>query len=386
MSSIDRRRVLKSAALLGGGLFAARALPAWAQTATTGLPADLPSVSGDQIRLVLDRARWPVEGRAGPAITINGTLPGPVLRLKEGQTVRLAVENRMDEEASIHWHGVLVPFQMDGVPGVTFPGIAPHSTFTYEFEVKQNGTYWYHSHSAFQEQAGLYGPIVIEPKGTDPVAYDREHVIVLSDYSYLPGRRILEKLKQEGGVFNYQRQTVAGLLAGQDQSLRERIDWAKMLMDPTDISDVTAAAYTFLVNGHGPKDNWTGLFKPGERVRLRFINASSMSIFDVRIDGLPMTVVQAHGNEVEPVAVDTFRISVAETYDVIVTPQDRAYTLFVQAEDRSGFARGTLAPRAGMAAPIPPMDPRPMRTRADMGMEGMEHGEMPGMTLSPEGQ
>ncbi|MBS0363400.1 MAG: copper resistance system multicopper oxidase [Proteobacteria bacterium] len=384
MSSIDRRRVLKSAALLGGGLFAGRALPAWAQTATTGLPTDLPSISGDQIRLVLDRARWPVEGRSGPAITINGTLPGPILRLKEGQTVRLAVENRMDEEASIHWHGMLVPFQMDGVPGVTFPGIAPHSTFTYEFEVKQSGTYWYHSHSAFQEQAGLYGPIVIEPKGADSVVYDREHVIVLSDYSYLPGRRILEKLKQEGGVFNYQRQTVAGLLAGQDQTLRERIDWAKMLMDPTDISDVTGAAYTFLINGHGPKDNWTGLFKTGERVRLRFINTGAQTVFNVRIPDLKLLVVAADGQNVRPVEVDEFQIGNAETYDVIVQPnEDRAYTLVAEAVDRSGMGHGTLAPRPGMTAPVPPLRKRPIDTMKDMGMDmsKMHMGGMAGMNM-----
>jgi CopA family copper-resistance protein len=252
MADFDRRRLLRAGALLGGGALAQGLLPGWAQSATPGLPGDLASVSGDEIRLVLDRASWPVNGRAGNAITINGTLPGPVLRLREGQTVRLMVDNRMDEDASIHWHGMLVPFQMDGVPGVTFPGIPARSNFTYPFQVKQNGTYWYHSHTAFQEQEGLYGPIVITPRDADPVQFDREHVVVLSDYSFLPARRILEKLKQEGGVFNYQRQTIAGLLAGKDQTLAERVQWAKMLMDPTDISDVTGAAYTFLINGHGP--------------------------------------------------------------------------------------------------------------------------------------
>ncbi len=389
MSKVDRRWLLRAGAMLGGGMMGGGAagglLPAWAQSGAPGPLADLNSLSGETISLTLDRARWPVDGRPGPAIAVNGTVPGPILRLKEGQTVRLLVENRMAEEASVHWHGLLAPFQMDGVPGVTFPGIAPHSTFAYEFKVQQNGTYWYHSHSAFQEQAGLYGPIVIEPKDADPVVYDREHVVVLSDYSDLPGRRILEKLKQEGGVFNYQRQTVAGLLAGRGQTLRERMAWARMLMDPTDISDVTGAAYTFLINGHGPKDNWTGLFKPGERVRLRFINAGAQTIFNVRIPGLKLRVVAADGQNVRPVEVDEFQIGNAETYDVVVQPEeDRAFTLVAEAVDRSGMGRATLAPRPGMTAPVPPLRPRPIDTMKDMGMDmsAMHMGGMGGMGMA----
>jgi CopA family copper-resistance protein len=370
MSDLDRRRLLRIGAGLARGAAAATLMPAWARSATAGPPAELTSVSGDQIRLVLERTRWAVDGRAGGAITVNGALPGPILRLEEGQTVRIAVENRTDEEGSIHWHGLLVPFQMDGVPGVAFPGIPPRSSFTYEFEVKQNGTYWYHSHSAFQEQEGLYGPIVIVPKGADPVGYDREHVVVISDYSPLGGRRILEKLKQDGGVFNHQRQTVAGLLTGRDQTMAERLQWAKMLMDPTDVSDVTGAVYTYLINGHGPQDNWTGIFKPGERVRLRFINSGAQTIFDVRIPGLKMTVVAADGQNVRPVEVDEFQIGNAETYDVVVQPTDeRAYTLVAEAVDRSGMARATLAPRPGLSAPVPPLRPRPVDTMKDMGMD-----------------
>jgi CopA family copper-resistance protein len=398
MTGFDRRRFLGAGAWLGGGAVAAGLVPTWARSATAGLGSDLPSLEGEEIRLVLERTRWSVDGKAGRAITINGGLPGPVLRLKEGQIVRITVENRMDEDASVHWHGLLVPFQMDGVPGVTFPGIPARSSFVYQFEVRQNGTFWYHSHSAVQEQEGLYGPIVITPREADPVAYDREHVIQLSDYSHLGGQRILEKLKQEGGVFNYQRETVAGLLAGKDQTLAERRAWAKMLMDPTDISDVTGSVYAFLVNGHGPGDNWTGLFKPGERVRLRFINSGAQTVFDVRIPGLKMIVVAADGNNVRPIEVDEFQIGNAETYDVIVQPAaDQAYAVVAEAVDRSGMARATLAPRPGMSAPVPPLRRRPLDTMKDMAMDmsKMSAGaaasapgslQMPGMDMSGPGK
>lgn len=333
------------------------------------MPAGAPLAPGEELKLTIERRAWTVDGRRGGAVLINGTLPGPLLRFKKGQRVRIAVENRMDEETSIHWHGVLTPVQMDGVPGVSFPGIPPRSSFLYELPLIQDGTYWYHSHSGFQEQEGLFGPIIIDPEGTDPVAFEREHVVVLSDFSFMPPARILQKLKQDGGVFNYQQQTVAGLLAGKDQTLKERFEWARMLMDPTDIADVTAAVYTCLINGHGPKDNWTGLFTPGERVRLRFINAAAQTIFDVRIPGLKLTVVAADGQRVRPVAVDEIQIANAETYDVIVQPEDRAYTLVAEASDRSGMGRATLAPHAGMAAPVPKLRSRPLDTMKDMGME-----------------
>jgi CopA family copper-resistance protein len=370
MKKLDRRDLLRGASA-GGAAMALNALfPAWARSGTPGLPDSLSTVSGRDITLTLDRARWPIDGRVGSAMLINGTLPGPIVRLREGQKARLSVVNRLDEEASIHWHGLLVPFQMDGVPGISFPGIAPRSTFVYEFDVKQNGTYWYHSHSAFQEQAGVYGPIVIEPKDPDPVRSDREYVVVLSDYSFMPGRRILEKLKQDSGIFNYQEETIAGLLANKGQTLAERMQWAKMLMDPTDVSDVTGAVYAYLINGHGPKDNWTGLFNPGERVRLRFINAGSQTVFNVRIPGLKMIVVAADGQNVRPVEVDEFQIGNAETYDVVILPtEDRAYTLVAEAADRSGMGRATLAPRLGMTAPVPPLRKRPLDTMKDMGMD-----------------
>jgi CopA family copper-resistance protein len=387
MSTIDRRRVLRRTALLGGGLAATGFWPAWARTGAAGAPA-MSSLSGEDIKLVVERRPWAVDGRAGGAVLINGTMPGPLLRLKEGQTALIAVENRMDEETSLHWHGVLTPVQMDGVPGVSFPGIPPHSTFVYEFPVIQSGTYWYHSHSGFQEMEGMFAPIVIDPKGPDPVAHDREHVIVLSDFSFMPPARILAKLKQEGGVFNYQRQTIAGLLAGKDQTLRERVEWAKMLMDPTDIADVTGAVLTYPMNGHGPKDNWTGLFKPGERVRLRFIAAGAQTIFDVRIPGLKLTVVAADGQNVRPVEVDEFQIANGETYDVIVQPtEDRAYTIAAETIDRSGMARGTLAPRLGMSAEVPPFRRRPVDTMRDMGMDmsGMQMGGKGGGAMAGMG-
>jgi len=341
----------------------------------------LPSLVGPNIDLTVGHSPFSVGGRTGHAVTVNGLLPAPLLRLREGQNARLSVTNTLDEDTSIHWHGLLLPFQMDGVPGISFPGIRPRETFVYEFPVKQSGTYWYHSHSGLQEAMGHYGPIVIEPAGADPVAYDREHVLVLSDWSFMHPHQILAKLKKSPGYFNRQRTTLSGLLSGADgMSLEERRMWGQMRMDPRDISDVNGTTYTFLVNGHGPEENWTGLFRPGERVRLRVINASAMSIFNVRIPGLPMTVVQADGDHVRPVEVDEFQISVAETYDVIVQPtEDRAYTIVSEAIDRSGMGRATLAPRLGMTAEVPPLREVPTLTMRDMGMGGMDHGGMAGM-------
>ena len=381
LSAPDRRQLLRGALALGGGAAALSLLPGWAHSATPDAPA-LPSLSGEDIRLTIGHASVTVDGRAGHAIAINGTVPGPLIRLKEGQTVRLHVTNNLPEETSIHWHGLLVPFQMDGVPGVSFPGIKPGETFVYEFPVLQSGTYWYHSHSGLQEPVGHYAPIVIDPRGEDPVAFDREHVLVLSDYSFMHPHMIFQRLKGQGGAFNLQKQTVAGLLAGKDQTLAERVEWAKMRMDPTDISDVTGAAYRFLVNGHGVEDNWTALFTPGERVRLRFINAAAQTIFNIRIPGLKLTVVAADGQNVRPVEVDEFQIGNAETYDVIVQPaEDRAFTIVSEAVDRSGLGRATLAPRPGMTAEVPPLRERPLATMKDMGMDmsAMDHGAQPGM-------
>ena len=377
MQDLDRRRLLKVASLMGSGLALGSLLPSWARSATPGLAPSLPTLTGPKIDLAILHAHLSVDGRAGHAVTINGTVPGPLLRLKEGQRVRLSVRNDLAEDTSIHWHGVLVPFQFDGVPGVTFPGIKPGQAFVYEFPVIQSGTYWYHSHSGLQEQEGHYGPIVIDPAGDDPVQYDRDHVVVLSDYTFMHPHLIFARLKQQAGVFNFQKETVGSLLAGKDQTLQERIEWARMRMDPTDISDVTGAAFKFLINGHGPRDNWTGLFKPGERVRLRFINSASQMEFNVRIPGLKLTVVAADGQLVRPVEVDEFQIGNAETYDVIVQPtEDKAFTLVAEAVDRSGMARGTLAPRAGMVAAVPALRERPLATMKDMGMDmsGMNMG------------
>ena len=370
---IDRRRMLSGAALAGGGLALAH-MPAWAQPVSGGIVKPLPMLSGTDISLSIDSFPLIIEGKRTPAIGVNGGVPAPLLRLKEGQRVLLAVSNKLNVESSIHWHGLLVPFPMDGVPGISFPGIKPRSTFVYEFPIVQAGTYWYHSHSGAQEQDGLYGPIVIDPAGPDPIAYDREHVIVLADHSPMQGDTIFRKLKQQADYFNYQKQTLLGLFDGRDQPLKERLQWGQMRMDPTDNSDVTGSTYTYVVNGYGPRDNWTGLFTPGERVRLRFVNAAAQTAFNVRIPGLPMTIVQADGQNVRPVQTDEFQIAVAETYDAIVTPGDQAYTLVSEALDRSGMGRGTLAPRAGMSAPVPPLRNRPVVTMKDMGM-----GDMQGM-------
>ncbi|OSZ70408.1 copper-binding protein [Sphingomonas sp. IBVSS2] len=375
--TIDRRTLLRGAGLGAGGLALAAWMPAWAQSVSPGLVPDLPTVSGEDVRLRIARQRMAIDGRHYRAIGVNGTVPAPLIRLREGQNVRLHVENALDEDSSIHWHGLIVPAQFDGVPGVSFPGIAPRSTFLYEFPIRQNGTYWYHSHSGGQEQLGLYGPMIIDPAGPDPVRYDREHVILLSDHSPSSPEAIFRNLKAMPGYYNYQRQTLAGLLAGRDQKGKDRAEWGKMRMDPADIADVTGAAYTYLVNGHGPFDNWTALFKPGERVRLRFVNAAAMTNFNVRIPGLRLTIVQADGQHVVPVEVDEFQIGVAETYDAIVTPmEDKAFTLVGEAIDRSGMARATLAPRPGMAAMVPPLRPRPLATMKDMGMDmsSMDHG------------
>ncbi|MGX7953528.1 copper resistance system multicopper oxidase [Tsuneonella sp. HG249] len=373
--SLGRRALLRGAAVGGAGLGLSSMFPAWAQTTSHGLARKgFGTLTGPVVDLTVSEHQFTVDGKAGHAIAINGTIPAPLIRLKEGQNVRLRVNNHLDEDTSIHWHGLIVPFQMDGVPGVSFPGIKVHSNFDYEFPLKQAGTYWYHSHSGLQEQVGHYGPLIIDPDGADPVAYDREHVIVLSDWSFLHPHTIFTRLKQEGGFFNRQKLTLADRLTGKAEQLsdEDRAMFARMRMDPTDISDVTEAAYTFLVNGHSPAENWTGLFRAGERVRLRMINAAAQTTFNLRIPGLPMTVVATDGIDVRPVEVDEFQIGNAETYDVIVQPRDQAYTFVAETIDRSGMGVATLAPRAGMRAAVPPLRERPTLTMTDMGM--MDHG------------
>lgn len=380
--SMDRRTLLRAGALGTLGLGMQGLFPAWAQSGTSGIAATLPTLSGENIALEIGMKPFTVGGRTAKAVMINGTIPGPLVRLREGQNVRISVDNRLDEDTSIHWHGFILPFQMDGVPGVSFPGIKAKSTFAYEFPVRQSGTYWYHSHSGLQEQMGHYGPIVIDPAGADPVAFDREHVIVLSDWTFRHPHELITKLKKEGGYFNRQKMTLLGRLSGdpeQQMPAADRAMFAKMRMDPTDILDVTASTYTYLINGHGPLENWTGLFRAGEKVRLRIINAAAMTIFNIRIPGLVMKVVSADGQNVQPVAVDELQIGNAETYDVIVEPEDRAYTFVAEAMDRSGLGRATLAPRMGMSAAVPPLRRRPVLTMKDMGMGAMDHGSMPGM-------
>ncbi len=402
---IHRRTLLRSGAIGAAGLGLAGLFPAWAQTGSHGLATKgMSPLTGNDIRLDIAEAAFTVDGRTGHAIAMNGTIPAPLIRLREGQNVRLTVNNHLDEDTSIHWHGLIVPMQMDGVPGISFPGIRPRSTFVYEFPLKQSGTYWYHSHSGLQEQVGHYGPLVIDPAEQDPVAYDREHVIVLSDWTFLHPHTVFTRLKQEGGFFNRQKATLLGQLTGSEEPIpqADKDMFAKMRMDPTDISDVSAAAYTFLINGHSADENWTGLFQPGERVRLRVINSATQTTFNVRIPGLPMTIVATDGINVRPVTVDEFQIGNAETYDFIVEPADQAYTIVSESIDRSGMGRATLAPRMGMTAAVPPLRQRPTLTMKDMGMGGhgspaaggssssapgsapaTDHSNMPGMAAAP---
>ncbi|MCJ2184399.1 copper resistance system multicopper oxidase, partial [Novosphingobium sp. 1949] len=354
----------------------------WARAGTagvapaTGVPGA--ALSGETIALQIGTSHFATGGRSAHAVTVNGTLPAPLLRLREGQRVRIAVTNTLAEQSSIHWHGLLVPFQMDGVPGVSFPGIDPGETFHYDFTLRHSGTFWYHSHSGMQEAMGLFGPIVIDPAGADPISSEREHILVLSDWSPLHPHEQLRRLKMMGGFFNHQKQTLAGLLAGKDQSVADRLAWAEMRMDATDISDVTGATYSYLVNGHGTAENWTGLFRPGERVRLRVINASAMTNFNFRIPGLPLTVVAADGNRVQPVETDEVQIAIAETYDFLIEPgAAQSYAIIAEAIDRSGQVRATLAQQPGLVAPVPALRERPLLTMRDMGMDmsGMDMGE-----------
>ena len=378
---LNRRHFLKKSAFAFAGAGFQSVLPAWAQSArsTLSLPGML---AGNEFSLQVEQAKADVAGKRAPLITLNGQFPAPLLRWQEGDDLTIRVSNHLQESTSIHWHGILLPFQMDGIPGLSFPGIAPGNEFTYRFPVKQAGTYWYHSHSGLQEQLGHYGPIIIDPIDPDSVAYDREHVILLSDWTFENPQRVFSKLKKMSDNYNFQQRTVREFFSdveaeGFDAAMANRLMWGDMRMSPTDLSDVTGSTYTYLVNGHSPAENWLGLFSPGERVRLRFINASAMSIFNVRIPGLPMTVVQADGLNVKPVDTDEFQIGTAETFDVIVQPDaDQAFTIMCETNDRSGYAAATLAPREGMQAAIPSLRPRPTLTMKDMGMGGMEMNDM----------
>ena len=353
-----------------------------------------PGLAGEYA-LVIEEQVVNITGKPVKKITVNGTIPGPALRFKEGEEVVVRVTNRLKEDTSVHWHGLILPPEQDGVPGFNgFPGIKPGQTYTYRFPIQQSGTYWYHAHSATQEQSGHYGPLIIEPAGAKSVQADREYTVLLSDFTEEDPEEIINNLKVDPGFYNYSKRTVPDFFRdarkfGLKAAWRDRKAWGRMRMDPTDIADVTN--YTFLVNGKPAAGNETFLFKPGERVKLRFINAAAMTYFDVRIPGLKMTVVAADGRDVEPVSVDEFRFAVSETYDVIVEPHaEQAFTVFAESIDRSGFARATLAPREGMSAPLPAMRPRALLTMAEMGHAGMggamDHAAMghgPAATAAP---
>ncbi|MEL0082626.1 MAG: copper resistance system multicopper oxidase [Gammaproteobacteria bacterium] len=360
----------------------------------TRLPA--PLLAGSRFDLTYQPLAVNFTGRQRFATAINGSVPAPILRWKEGTTVTLNVTNHLAEDTSIHWHGIILPASQDGVPHISegFSGIKPGATFRYRFPVRQSGTYWYHSHSGFQEQTGSYGAIIIDPIAPEPFSYDRDYVILLSDWSDENPADIYAHLKKMPEYYSLNERTLGDSLAeltekGWQGFNKDRRMWQQMRMSDRDISDVTGATYTFLMNGVTPADGWMGLFKRGERVRLRIINAAAMTIFDLRIPGLKMTVIATDGQNIEPVSVDEFRIGVAETYDVIVEPaDDRAYAIFAQAIDRSGYARGTLTPDRSLTAELPDLDPPPVLTHTDMGMaahagHSMQAGQTPAADANP---
>lgn len=348
-------------------------------------------LAGQHFELFIGQTPVNITGRPRTALTINNSLPGPLLRWREGDTVTLRVRNRLAQDTSIHWHGIILPANMDGVPGLSFAGIEPSGDYRYQFTLRQSGTYWYHSHSGLQEQAGVYGAIVIEPREPEAHRYQRDHVLLFSDWSDQAPEQLMATLKKQSDAYNYHKRTVGDFIddvadKGWSPTVAERTAWARMRMSPTDLADISAATYTYLLNGQPPEGNFTCLFQPGETVRLRLINASAMTYFDFRIPGLKLTVIAADGLPVTPVSVDELRIAVAETYDVLVTVGDQpAYTLFAQSMDRTGFARGTLARAAGLQAPVPAPDPRPVLSMDDMGhggmgaMASMDHSNMAGM-------
>ncbi len=376
LSNLPRRALIKGAAALGAG--AALGMPAGpAAAAVQSGIGGMPVLRGNRFDLRLDRIRVNKSGTETWANAVNGIVPGPVLNWREGDVVTINVTNNLPEMTGMHWHGIILPNDMDGVPGLEFPGIMPGETFTYRFPVVQSGTYWYHSHMGYQEQKGVYSALVIDPAGTPMIQAERDYVVVLSDWMDGSPLLVQNDLKHMPDYYNFNRRTVGTFLSDVEQSglkatAKERWNWANMRMDPSGLQEPTGEAFTYLMNGLTAAQNWTGLFRPGERVRLRFINTSAQSTYDVSIPGLTMDVVHVHGNDVMPVPVDQFRINVAETYDVVVQPrEDRAYTIFAQNLTRSGYARGTLATRPGMQAPVPPMDAAPMRNMADMGMTMM---------------
>lgn len=385
-SALSRRRFVQGIALGGvvAGTGLGQASSAFAQAPARVTPTR--ELRGTDLKLAIGRSTVDFTGRSRGAITVNGSLPAPILRLREGDTVNLHVNNTLrDEITSIHWHGILLPANMDGVPGLSFNGIAPGESYHYRFQLKQSGTYWYHSHSLFQEQAGLYGALIVDPLAPPPYAFDREHVVMLSDWTDTDPTALFRRMKKMPMHDNTYQRTVGDFLHdarrdGLRATLADRGMWGRMRMTPSDISDINAHTYTYLMNGTAPAGNWTGLFRSGEKVLLRFINGASMTYFDVRIPGLKMTVVAADGQYIHPVSIDEFRIAPAETFDVIVQPSGQdAYTIFAQDMGRTGHACGTLATRPGLQAPIPALDPRPLLTMSDMGHDMGSHGGHAGM-------
>ena len=371
MASLSRRHLIRSTVALAAA--SALPVPAWARGASLSRAQNgFGELSGEDIDLTIGDYHFMTGGRSGHAVAVNGSVPGPLIHLREGQNVRLHVTNNLAEDSSIHWHGLLVPFQFDGVPGVSFPGIRPGERFTYEFPIRQSGTYWWHSHSGLQEQAGHYGPIVVESADPDP-RYDRDYVVLLSEFTPIHPHEIMRKLKVGEHYFNYQMQTAS---EGEMSGAMRRM-WGQMRMNPRDISDVTGSTYTFLINGHDPADDLQFAFRAGERVRLRIINGSAMTFFNVRIPGVPMTVIAADGQDVAEVEVDEFQIGVAETYDVIVSPPDGSHAIVAEAMDRSGMGVASLTSHAGHRATPPALREPVTLTMADMGM--MDHGGMAGM-------
>lgn len=331
-----------------------------------------------------------ITGKPLKRITVNGKFVAPLLEFEEGDDAVIRVHNKLkNQDSSIHWHGLILPGIMDGVPGFNqFDGIAPNKTYEYKFKVRQNGTYWYHSHSKGQEQEGLYGPLVIYPKNRTPLTVaektDKDYVVLLSDFHDSTSDKIMNNLKKEADYYQNRRETVFDVFKqikkdGLKATWQDRSMWNQMRMLKTDMSDVTK--YTFLMNGKTPEQNWTGNFKTGEKVRLRFINASAMSFFDVRIPNLKMTVVSADGQPVKPIPVDEFRIGTAETYDVIVEPKQSNYQIEAESIDRSGFSVGSLhdenTPPINQIK-MPKSRPRSLLTMEDMGM-GHDMSSMAGM-------
>jgi len=379
MSSMDmspaRRRLLRGMVASGAFLGMNALVPAYGRALGALAGPDERSARDVEMDLVIRQQTHGIAGGSSDlAMTINDTIPGPLVELYEHHNAVLRVHNQLPSSSSIHWHGILLPFEMDGVPGVAFPGIEPGTTFVARYPLRQSGTYWYHSHTSVQEQSGVYGPMVIHPAEPEPVSADRDYVVMLTDWTFADPHVVMKKLKQMSAYYNYQERTIGDFIddidkVGWEKTVNDRMGWARMRMSPTDIADVTGYTYTYLMNGLHPAANWTALFTPGERVRLRVINGSAMSYFNVRIPSLRMAVVAADGQNIEPVEIDEFQIGVAETYDVVVQPtQDRAYTLFAESMDRSGYTRGTLAPREGMSAPVPNLRESPLRSMIDMGM------------------